>query len=158
MKKFIFLMGIGIFFLVSCSSNKKISGDVNSPDLSQSGSISGPGNFIKDSLAKLKINGFRHHKYRGWRNKHVKNGWVFFDPSDLKQIINDPTVDSIKFFYAVELKNKKRDSTNVPTLVIQILYKQETDSKGSITTKPTQYLSPIKICPPPQGCTLMSSQ
>lgn len=153
MKKFIFLMVVVMLFLISCSSNKKISNDADFSMLSASENYFNSPNAISESEAKAMIAGFPKHKYRGWRHKKLINGWSRFDTADIRKIITDPNVDSIKFFSAVVLKNNNRDSSLVPTLVIQVVFKPGTMGKGDALQQPSAYFKTIKICPPPAaGC------
>ena len=131
MKKIIFLMGIGIFFLVSCSSNKKIAKDLNLVPLPQDENYFNSQNAISETVAKEMIDGFPHHKYRGLRSKKkLKDAWAYFDPSDLETIMKDiSVVDSIKIFFASVLKYQDRKSYKFPTMVLQVTFKPGTKEK-----------------------------
>lgn len=159
MKTIIFLMGIGIFFLISCSSNKKIAKDVNLVPLPQNENYFNSQNAISETVAKEMIAGFPHHKYRGLRSKKkLKDAWAYFDPSDLSAIMSESSVvDSIKFFYGIVLKNQDPKSYKFPTMVLQVKFKTGTTEKGLTVLQPPVYFKTVKICPPPPNCTVTSS-
>lgn len=152
MKKFIFLMGIGMFFLISCSSNKKIAKDVNLFSQSQKDSITP---LTDTTVAKEMIAGFPRHKYRGWQKKHLRSAFVKFDLTDLRTIINDSNVDSIKFFDAVLLKSQSSKWKKVPTLVLKVYATEQTGKSSTVQSSVAYYTTSIyDICPPPSNCTL----
>ncbi len=155
MKKFIFLIGISMFFLISCSSNKNLVNNFNNVQDSE--------NYFKSTfaldpiLAKAMIKEFPKHTHRVFGKKSLNSEMATFDTALLGKILRDPNVDSIKFFLA---RSQVRDSTyKYPTIVLQaklkssfIKGKGSPDEERYFQFAQYQYLGAKTMCPPPNDC------
>ncbi len=135
MKKIILLMGAFMFLVISCSSNKYVAKS-NSDD----------------DIAKTMISVFPTHKYRFLKMGKLRNTSSFLDIGVLRDIINNPNVDSIKFFLAAEID--KGAQFRYPTVVLQIISTDPSQPKGkgsNLMRLNYQYKRTITLCPPPPG-------
>ena len=162
-----FLMASLMFFLISCSINKKLSKSSGFDDYKD---IPGAekyfdfkGDMLSKDTAEFMISEFYNHKY-GWpRRKKIDTAWASFNPKLLKQIANDKNVFDIKFCLATQITN---DSTyRFPTIIIRLQllkYSEEMNGKDStgqlsnlLLSKPL-YFKAGTLCPPPPGnCRIM---
>ncbi len=155
MKKIIFFMGLSMFFLISCSTNKNLGNNNNRVEDSE--------NYFKSSfalnpnLAKEEIGYFPKHIHRVTGKKIINGERATFDTELMAKILTDPNVDSIKFFLA---RSQVKDSTyKYPTIVLQVKLKSSfikgkgsTNEEGYFLFAQYQYIGAKAMCPPPNDC------
>lgn len=169
MKKGCFvLVAIAIYF-ISCTSSRvsvsTINGEVYSNDpfvKKYKDSV----DFLPPNIAIEYIHEFKNHKYHGLKRFPLKNAWSFFSPALLKEVVNDPDVDSITFLLAAfPKKGIKREDRRHPFVIMQALPKISLEARGKgssnvvMSTSNAVYLKPSNLCPPPNsGCRIPGSE
>lgn len=149
--------------LASCSSGKEISSlyPIPGPEYENIPFVkkyAGNPFYIPPEKAFQYLELFRKHKYRIIKKKELAVAWSKFNLKLLKDILNDPEVDSVFFLNAAHPKNGvPPEFSRHPFIIMQVINKPTSviqSGSGEYTTQKTPvYFSPVKICPPPNvGC------
>lgn len=164
MKKIIFLTASSMFFLISCSLNKRLKDASHIPPTEAENYFNNDTLALSETAAKLMIETFPKHKHKftrktqSFREKEGYGASASFDKEFLQGILNDSNIDSVRFFLAI-LINDGKDSFKIPTIVMQVKLKETSAKKGKgsmFDYAKYQYLKAGTLCPPPPGnCRIM---
>ena len=164
MKKIIFLMGVVMIYLISCTGSRVTLSSQTAYDTYKNQRTAADytkySTLMPEDSAIAMISNFRHHKFKGLRGVRLNNAWASFDPDLLKQLTNDNNVKQICFRFAAQLKGE-HDTSRLPAFLLQAIMKGTfvtMNGKGSTDTEPysasnSLYFRAIGLCPPPKaGC------
>lgn len=174
MKKASVWMAIITICFMSCTSIKKSTGKISVQDYYKDNPYAQKymgtdflPYLITKQQAMVYIHAFKKHNYRVTRKKKLDTAWSTFNRKLLDSLTRDSNTASLFFLMAAYPKWDKtidKEFKRHPFIIMQGIPKPDSSGsgKGGVSSlkdfSQSLYLSPIKICPPPNtGCRIPGS-